>query len=96
MFESIVIIMLCAEKAFSLVEKAIMLETKYGPPEGYPPLLDYVLSYLKEVYIIYIMSILKIFIALSFVIALFFSSILTYLFIFNEYFKDTSIVFSAL
>ena len=55
MFESIVIIMLCAEKTFSLVEKAIMLETKYGPPEGYTPLLDYVLSYLKEVYSIYIL-----------------------------------------
>ena len=45
--------MLCAEKAFSIVEKAMMLETKYGPPEGYTPLLDYVLSYLNEVVNIY-------------------------------------------
>ena len=95
MFESIVIIMLCAEKTFSIVEKAIMLETKYGPPEGYPPLLDYVLSYLKEVVYIYYEYFINIY-SIVFCISSFFSSILTYLFIFNEYFKDTSIVFSAL
>ena len=33
----------------SLLEKAMILEYKYGPPEGYLPVLDYVLDYLGEV-----------------------------------------------
>ena len=33
----------------SLLEKGMILEYKYGPPEGYLPVLDYVLEYLREV-----------------------------------------------
>ena len=36
----------------------MILEYKYGPPDGYSPLIDYVLSYLNEVIILKLQAIM--------------------------------------
>ena len=45
----IIVIYLRPATIVRLLDKVLILEYKYGPPEGYLPVVDYVLNYLREV-----------------------------------------------